>query len=229
MAEKILLLETSQKVGLVALAEGERVLAEKRLEEARRHARDLTPFAATLLADAGWKARDLDAVFVSRGPGSYTGLRVGMMSAKTLAYATGCALIAVDTFLVLAHQAPADASFVDVFEDAQQGKVYVQRFERDVGGWRATNELRILAWVDWLSETTKVSADRLCVTGPGLKGHEQEISSTITQAPASAWRPRAETLLAVGLLRVRRGERDDPYQVEPLYLRASQAEQQWRK
>lgn len=227
MPEKVLLLETSQKVGLVALAEGERVLAEKRLDEARRHARDLTPFAATLLADAGWKARDLDAVFVSRGPGSYTGLRVGVMSAKTLAYATGCALIAVDTFLVLAHQVSAEAKRVDVFEDAQQGKVYVQRFERNAGGWQAVNELRIVAWADWLAETA--NEHRLGVTGPGLKGHEQDISSSINQTPVTDWQPRAETLLALGLLRLRRGERDDPYQVEPLYLRASQAEQQWRK
>ena len=55
-----------------------------------------------LLADQGWKARDLTGVIVSRGPGSYTGLRVGIMTAKTLAYATGCALLAIDTFAAVA-------------------------------------------------------------------------------------------------------------------------------
>ena len=56
---------------------------------------------------AGWQPRDVQAVIVSRGPGSYTGLRVGIISAKTFAYATGCDLLAVDTFAALALQAPA--------------------------------------------------------------------------------------------------------------------------
>ena len=65
----------------------------RRLDEARRNARDLAPAAAELLQKQGWKPIGLDAVLVSCGPGSYTGLRVGIMSAKTLAYATRCALI----------------------------------------------------------------------------------------------------------------------------------------
>src|SRR5207253_4227955 len=90
---RVLILETSVRTGQVALAHGEELLGVLRLDEARRHARDLAPALAELLAQQGWKARELDAVFVSRGPGSYTGLRVGIMSAKTLSYATGCALL----------------------------------------------------------------------------------------------------------------------------------------
>src|SRR5438105_482923 len=93
---RVLVIETSLRVGLVALAQGERVLGERRLDEARRHARDLVPAVRDLLAAHGWKTRELDAVIVSRGPGSYTGLRVGAMSAKTLAYAAGCTLLGVD-------------------------------------------------------------------------------------------------------------------------------------
>src|SRR5262245_35428723 len=116
---RILLIETSGRAGLVALAEGDRLLAEHRLDEARRHARDLAPATAGLLGAAGWHPRDLHAVIASRGPGSYTGLRVGLMSAKTLAYATGCVLLALDTFAVIAEQAPADVAHLDVLSDAQ--------------------------------------------------------------------------------------------------------------
>ncbi len=76
----------------------------------------------------------MQAVLVSRGPGSYTGLRVGIMSAKTFAYATGCALIAVDTFAAIALQAPESVARVDVLADAQQDKVYVQSFARRCRG-----------------------------------------------------------------------------------------------
>src|SRR6185369_12348403 len=97
MTPRLLLLETSHQPGVVALANGEQLLGEMRLDEARRHARDLVPATKSLLDQVGWRPRDLTAVVVSIGPGSYTGLRVGIMSAKTLAYVTGCALIGLET------------------------------------------------------------------------------------------------------------------------------------
>src|SRR5262245_34096399 len=115
---RLLILETSGRTGHVALAQGEAFLGLRSLDEARRHARDLVPAVAGLLAEQGWQPRDLDAVVISRGPGSYTGLRVGIMSAKTLAYATGCALVAIDTFAAIAHQAPAEVQNLDVIADA---------------------------------------------------------------------------------------------------------------
>src|SRR5947209_14648 len=100
-----LLLETSGRVGQVGVARGPELLAGRRLDATRRHARDLVPAAGELLRGQGWRAGDLDGVIAGRGPGSYTGLRVGLIAAKALAYATGCALIAVDTFTVVARQA----------------------------------------------------------------------------------------------------------------------------
>src|SRR4051794_20872764 len=102
---KLLLIETSGRVGQVGLALGPRLLAERALDATRRHARDLAPAAAELLRGQGWRPRDLAAVLVSLGPGSYTGLRVGVMSAKALAYAIGCAVEGVPTFDVIAGQA----------------------------------------------------------------------------------------------------------------------------
>jgi tRNA threonylcarbamoyladenosine biosynthesis protein TsaB len=99
---RLLLIETSGRGGFVGLARGESLCGLSRLEESRRHGRDLAPLTAKLLKEQGWKPRQLDAVIVSLGPGSYTGLRVGLMAAKTLSYATGCALIGVETFAVIA-------------------------------------------------------------------------------------------------------------------------------
>src|SRR5258708_1938136 len=127
MEPRLLILETSQHVGQVALASGETIVGERVLDESRRHARDLVPAIQALLQAQGWRARDLDGVIVSRGPGSYTGLRVGIMSAKTLAYATGCALLAIDTFEAIRLQAPPECQNVDVIADAHQGNIYVQR------------------------------------------------------------------------------------------------------
>src|SRR5205823_3729165 len=115
---RFLILETSSRIGQVALAEGERLLEMRRLEQARRHARDLAPAVADLLKAFGWQPRDIDAVVVSMGPGSYTGLRVGIMSAKTLAYAAGCRVIAIETFAAVALQAPPAVHRLEVIADA---------------------------------------------------------------------------------------------------------------
>src|SRR5262249_4701410 len=140
---RLLILETSGKGGLVAVARGTNGLGELRLEETRRHARDVAPFTSRLLGEQGWRPRDLDAVLVSVGPGSYTGLRVGLMAAKSLAYATGCALIGVETFTAIAQQVPAEVALVDILADAQQERVYVQSFRRGAAGMEAKDTLRI--------------------------------------------------------------------------------------
>jgi tRNA threonylcarbamoyladenosine biosynthesis protein TsaB len=218
--ERFLIIETAHRQGHVALAVGERVVGTRPLEESRRHARDLAPRAQELLREQGWRARDLAGVIVGRGPGSYTGLRVGLISAKTLAYATGCTLLGVDTFAAIALQAPAEASTVDVVADAQQGKVYVQRFIRGQGG-----ALAIQLCSAWLESLPPGS----WVTGPGLESLPADIPKHMQQAPSTDWLPRPESLLALALARLGRGEKDDPFTLEPLYLRASSAEQRWRK
>lgn len=218
---RLLILETSGRVGQVALARGAVVLERRQLDEARRHARDLAPSVADLLARAGWRPRDLDGVVVSRGPGSYTGLRVGLMAAKTLAYAVDLTLLAVDTFAAIAVQVPDQAQRLHVVADAQQNKLYAQRFERS----RATGELTIVPFQEWLA--TLQPGD--WVSGPGLRNQEQRLPSFVQVAAPNLRDPQPESLLKIGLARWQRGERDDFWTLEPLYLRPSAAEEKWTK
>ena len=221
-----LIVDTSHHQGCVALAEGALVLAERRLDEARRHARDLAPTIAELLAEQKWGARDLSGVIVSLGPGSYTGLRVGVMSAKTLAYARGCVLLGVETFHAIARQAPPAALKLSVVADAQQEKLYVQRFVRPAGGgdMQAAEALSILPWPEW--QESLESEDY--VTGPGLEGREERLPACVHLVAPVQRLPRAESLLRIGLERHGRGERDAPFTLEPLYLRPSAAEEKWQ-
>jgi tRNA threonylcarbamoyladenosine biosynthesis protein TsaB len=218
-APRLLILETSGRVGHVALACGETLLRGQRLDEARRHARDLVPAVAQLLQEEGWRPRDLEGVIVSRGPGSYTGLRVGIMSAKTLAYATGCRLIGVDTFAAIAHQAPAEAERLFVIADAQQDKVYVQQFQRGVAA-----PLVICPLAEWFAGLN-VST---WVTGPGLRQYGARIPATTPRVATELWEPLPECLLQLGLARYRDGQSHDLHALEPLYLRPSSAEEKWQ-
>lgn len=233
------MIETSHRSGWVAVGSGASVLSVRPLEEARRHARDLAPMLAELLAEQGWRARDLNGVIVSRGPGSYTGLRVGLMSAKTLAYAIGCPLLVVDTFAVIAAQTPGNVASVDVIADAQQDKIYVQRFrswgrhscltdaakaDKNVCPAGTGEELRIVPFSSWL----QTLPDDVKVSGPGLEIFAPRLPQEKLIA-AEHWLPAPESLLRLGLDRLLRGERDDPFAVEPLYLRPSSAEEKWDK
>jgi tRNA threonylcarbamoyladenosine biosynthesis protein TsaB len=220
MEPRLLILETSQRSGTVALSHGEVIVGERSFDESRRHARDLAPAIHEILTRHHWRARDLDGVIVSRGPGSYTGLRVGLMSAKTLAYATGCVLLAIDTFAAIYQPISGDYPSVDVIADAQQDNIYVQRFGIDPA------PLTIVPLAEWLESAL---ARRTSVTGPGLETFAARLPAELTMLPRATWLPLPVSLLKIGMARFRNGERDDPFAVEPLYLRPSSAEQKWDK
>ena len=220
MEPRLLILETSHRVGTVALSADGIIVGEQTLDESRRHARDLAPAIQNLLQAQSWRARDLHGVIVSRGPGSYTGLRVGLMAAKTLAYATGAALLAIDTFDAIAPRALVHVENVDVIADAQQDNVYVQRF-----GARP-EPLTIVSFAQWLESA---QSGKVGVTGPGLETFEKRLPGGLLVLPKETWHAQATSLLTLGLQRFRNGDRDDPFAVEPLYLRASEAERKWEE
>jgi tRNA threonylcarbamoyladenosine biosynthesis protein TsaB len=220
MQPRFLILETSQYLGKVALSLGDALVGERTLDKARRHARDLVPAIQELLRQQAWRARDLDGVIVSRGPGSYTGLRVGIMSATALAYATGCVLLAIETFEAIARELPFDHANVDVIADAQQGNIYMQRFGTQ------PEPMTIMPFESWLASAL---AGRVAVAGPGLETFAPRLPAELPVLPREVWYPRPASLLKIGLERHRKGERDDPFALEPLYLRPSSAEQTWAK
>jgi tRNA threonylcarbamoyladenosine biosynthesis protein TsaB len=221
MSETWLLLETSERGGRVGVAVAGKVARAAQLDAARRHNRDLAPAAAEVLRAVDHSPNDLTGVMVSVGPGSYTGLRVGVMSAKALAYATGCRLVAVPTFHAIAEQAPPEAEAVEVIADALQGLVYAQRFRRAEGGeWAPVNELRIEPARDWATRL----GEGVWVSGPGLALNEHAIPNTLARVEVERRRPELDALLRVGL-RLPPLTAAEVMRLEPLYLRGSSAEE----
>lgn len=220
---RLLLIETSGRAGRVATALGGELGSVRVLEASRRHARDLAPAIAGLGRERGWRVRDLDAVVVSRGPGSYTGLRVGLMTAKALVYASGAVLLAMDTFAVIAAQSPLECESLDVLADAQQRNLYVQRFVRRAGVWQPASELTILHATEWLKNRPR----DVWASGPGLSLIETELPDSVPRVALSQREPGLASMLALGLTRWQAGESDDYWRAEPLYLRPSNAEVNW--
>jgi tRNA threonylcarbamoyladenosine biosynthesis protein TsaB len=136
----IICLETSSLVCSVALCDSNGVTALKESDESKSHASRLTILIEELLSEAGIKAGDLEAVAVSRGPGSYTGLRIGVSVAKGIAYAASIPLIGVDTTLSMFHgmteyasrkYGTDDSSLFVPMLDARRMEVYYSIFKGD--------------------------------------------------------------------------------------------------
>lgn len=222
---RTLLIETSTTEGEVALADERGLVAIRRLSSERKHARDLVPFLRELFLETGWKPRELTALFLDLGPGSYTGLRVGVATAKSLAYATGASVVGVDVMHVLAEGAPPRAADVHVIVDAQQSSVYAAAFRRASreAAPIMVGDIGILPAAEWAAGLRPGSF----VTGPGLST-AKVLPAGCQVASESERLPRAEHLWKVARRLWEAGRREDFWTLEPLYLRPSSAEAKLR-
>lgn len=134
----ILNIETATKNCSVALAkEGTTILCKEIAEEGYSHAERLHVFIEEIIKEAGITFQDIIAIAVSQGPGSYTGLRIGVSAAKGLCYALGVPLIAVDTLQVLASQAKVSDGLIIPMLDARRMEVYSAIFSPTLENKRA--------------------------------------------------------------------------------------------
>ena len=222
---RILILETSGMKGEVALADENAVLHCQTLSADRKQARELVPTIDAVLREGGVKAREIDLLLVNIGPGSYTGLRVGIMCATSLAYINRCAILGVQNLAVLAAEAPVDFAAICPAVDAQQGMVYCATFDRNVGdGLPAPkHETQILNADEW----SKTLIPGSFVTGPALDRFESVVPAHCVIAQQGQRHPTAKGVWKVGLADYHAGRRDDFWSLEPLYLRSSSAEIRW--
>jgi tRNA threonylcarbamoyladenosine biosynthesis protein TsaB len=219
-----LALETSGRVGSVALAADGRVLAEEQFPHGLQHAARILVVIDSLCKSAGWKPADLNELYVSIGPGSFTGLRIGVTLAKTLALATGVKIVGVPSVQVLARNAPEEARHVIVVLDAKRGQIFTARFERSEHGWSE----REPAHLDTLATMLARAPRPVHLLGEGIAYHDKGIDepSVFRTAPES-WRARAGVVAEIGWAMARRGEFADPLRLVPIYVRRPEAEEKF--
>lgn len=216
-------IETSTRPGGAALLRDGECLEECPLEsEGRRHAQALASEVDALLEKHDLAPSDIDAVAVSIGPGSFTGLRIGVVFAKTFAYVTGCSVAAVDTFLAVAANSPADASDVWVIGDAQRQQLYAGRYVRDPGGtWTQQGAIAIVDTEPWCRE--RQAGD--IVSGPGVSCCAELFPEGCRVLDEETRLPRASIVARLGSAEIEAGRAEDLWTLEPVYLRQSAAEE----
>jgi tRNA threonylcarbamoyladenosine biosynthesis protein TsaB len=192
------------------------------------------PTLVATVESAGWSLNKVDLVVVATGPGPFTGLRVGVTTAKALAWTNGCSLVGISTASCLATQAVAECGSCDQVEvifDAGRGELYVATASQPIDNliWQIS-EGTVRKPADW----RKTLAPGSLVTGPGLAMQHDVIHElndnpgTLKLPPAPAWQPYVRTLLCIGLAAVEKGITSPPAELAPTYLRASYAEDRSR-
>lgn len=221
---RILALETTGLSGSVAALVGERVLAERELAPGSRSAQSLAPGIAALLREVGWKPREVELIAVTVGPGSFTGLRVGVTTAKTLAYATGANVMGIDTLAAIAAQSPPQVASVWPALDAQRGELFVAQWQRDAADasvWRETTAPRIVDGATWIASLSRGTV----ISGPGVRRWREQVPPGVEVVGEEHWQPRAAPVGQLAWRKFQAGQREDLWSLAPNYLRASAAEE----
>ncbi len=222
----LLAIDTSTHQASIALYDrrsdagrGRELLAEQSWFSANRHTEELMPAISALLALAGVAARDLTAVAVAIGPGSFTGLRVGMAAAKGLALALDLKLVGVPTLDVTAHPHQSQPVPVVAVAQAGRGRIYWAPYAHGPGGWgpqapyalstiveMANTVVRPMAFAGELNE-----ADQEALTRFAGRQRVIHLSSALGLR-------RAGYLAELAAKRLDMGQEDDPAALSPIYL-----------
>lgn len=216
----LLAVETSGSLGSIAIVNGSQLLAEHTLAAGGvRHAQSLVTEVDKLLHELNLQPTEIRAVAVSIGPGSFTGLRVGLVFAKTFAWLNHSHLVAVDTLRAIAQQAPNEENLVTAVVDAQRGEMFAGTYQFDtVSGCRQLmNPIRVTSQ-DALPKSHPL-------TGPGLHKVRRDLAAEFRMSEESCWQPRAATIAQLGQDMVSRQQFSIPETLEPVYVRLSYAEE----
>jgi tRNA threonylcarbamoyladenosine biosynthesis protein TsaB len=213
----LLALDTSTHQATLALirADGSRFGAVS--DATKRHGRTLLVDLEHLLRKADLSLAAVETIGVGLGPGSFTGLRIGVTAAKVLAYTTGCPVIGLDSLEILAWGAPPESLRISAAVDAQRGEVFHAEFHRSAPGAMPDRRgpTRIERRDHWLAGLSPETAVVGAFSG--------------WQGPTGPNLPEPDHLAEVARRAVNRGRRDDLWTLEPLYLRRSAAEErEWR-
>jgi tRNA threonylcarbamoyladenosine biosynthesis protein TsaB len=235
---RILALDTATSACTVAVTEDQNVLVELTLQVPRAHSTRLMPLVAQAVTDSGIAKTDLDAIAVGVGPGSFTGLRIGLATAKGLGFALNKPCVGVPTLKAMAFGTGAQLGLVVPMLDAKRGEVFTAVYaagSQDPATWaelvppshmhvdqlaERIQELRTGLRHTWQFVTLCGDVAVKYADGLGL-------GEVARLAPAGAMLPRAWAVAEVGRSLLAHGQGTAPEALAPVYLRKSEAETLW--
>ncbi len=224
---KILSIESASVTASCAVSQDENILGEYTLRHKKTHSEKLMPLIEVLMEDLGLKLKDIDFIAVSRGPGSYTGLRIGAALAKSLAFAADIKIVSVPTMKSLAANVYDEDKFIVPVMDAKAGRIYTGIYRWEKGECREVKE-QFASSIDELIEILNKYKEPLIFNGDGSVNYRERIKNNLNRkayfAPEVYNYLKASTLGSIAYKMAVQGDSVPAEDFKPQYLRLSQAE-----
>jgi tRNA threonylcarbamoyladenosine biosynthesis protein TsaB len=220
----VLGIDTATWRASVGLANGTTIVLERWQQTTGNHAVSLLPLIDEVLRGAGLTLHDLDAIAVSAGPGSFTGLRVGLSVAKGLARAAAIPLVTVPTLEALALSVADRSGVICPLLDARKGELYAAAFEAAPGVWRRLMDdalLRPEVLIETLPTPCTILGDAVTRYASLFR---ERLGNRVTLLPSESYGPHGAVVAVLGRQRLEDFGVADLTAAEPLYIRPSEAE-----
>ncbi|MGM8365676.1 tRNA (adenosine(37)-N6)-threonylcarbamoyltransferase complex dimerization subunit type 1 TsaB [Virgibacillus sp. W0181] len=222
----ILAIDTSNYVLGVAVLQNGEVMGEFCTNVKKNHSIRLMPAIATLMNQLDMSPEELDKIIVANGPGSYTGVRIGVTTAKTMAWSLNIPIVGVSSLEALAHQGRLYNSYICPFFDARRKNVFTGLYKWENGQMNQVNNETNISMTDWLAQLEDRNADILFLS-PHLSSFNKMIMdrlgehAIIPEATYHITRPAHVAFAGIDKQPV------DVHSLTPNYLRMAEAEAKW--
>jgi len=223
----VLAVETSGRMGSVAIAVGEHMLAESAFSGPMRHSSEVFPAICSLLNRFAQKTKDIEHIYISVGPGSFTGLRIAVSMAKIMHLANNAKIVAVDTLNVIAanaddymRQENIDIEHIAVILDAKRSQFFTSVYQHTSDNiWKKSLPDSLMTASQFLDRFSKKEKP-VWLLGEGLVYYSDKFKAEgIYFLDESYWTPRAEKVHMLGWKMACAGQFADPLTLQPKYLR----------
>lgn len=224
----LLAIDTSNQVLGVAILNDQQIIGEYVTNVAKGHSVRLMPTINQLMQDVQMTPEQLDQIVVAKGPGSYTGIRIGLTTAKTLAWALNIPIVGVSSIEVLAYQGRFFPGYICPLFDARRQMVYTGLYEWNDQTLHVVSGERNVKMEDWLQDIAKKERNVLFLS-PDLDLYEDMILEYLGERaifPEAPYQIAKPSHLALASLTK---EKDHLHTLAPNYLRLAEAEANWLK
>jgi tRNA threonylcarbamoyladenosine biosynthesis protein TsaB len=220
----------TQQVG-AAIGGVEGVLASFHSAKGKRHAETLAPAIRFVADAAGIDLKEISVIAVDVGPGLFTGLRVGIATAKAMASALRVPMIGLSSLDLLAHQVRYSPRLIVPVVDAKRGEVFSAAYRHVPGGIQRLTELTV-GTAEQLANDLRARRDEALLVGDGALRYAEQLAGDdgiVELGSVGTQWPRADDLVELAQPKALREEFVQPWELEPLYLRKADAEINWDK
>jgi len=229
---KVLAVDTSSTVAAVAVIDNTKLLGEYVLNRRMTHSQTLMPIIKELAQRLEFSLGDIDIFAASTGPGSFTGLRIGVTTIKAIAYAVKKPVVSVPTLDALAYNIPMTEDIICPIMDARNNQVFTAVYEN-----KQDKQVKITEYmglpVAELVELLNGKNRNVVFTGDAVNIHRDFLKEKLLEkcrfAPLNLLHQRASTVAELALLKASAGITETPFDMVPFYLRKSQAEREYER